>query len=670
MAKKQRKVEALTVQRFITDVLIGQLKFSSNKIVNDTTFSKYTGSKRPDLLISNIEYQINVTSQKEYIENLLAYAEAKDVSCKVNDKDWKDAINQGKDKSKKLGFPYFIVTNCKTSIFYNSETLNEILLNGNPLREFPTEDVLRLIKKQLTINSEIDNISTSIDTQNSVSETIFNKKLWELANIYRSIDFQNITEKIDFTIGLVALKYYEEKIINDGTKNEAINYWSDLNEYKENKDSFRALFCGYIQRITNESNFNEFRDLLNVVLFKFNSGSISDDVIVEIYDTIESVGSLHGCGFDLFGAVYEMFASNKEKGDFGEFFTRRHYTHIFAKLLLKSEIFYDSSRKFKILDTSCGTGGFLTEAYRILKDNYIHSNTIREGDKFLKEECIYGYDIRIENVSRTKLNMFLVGDGHTNIVKHDTLTDRLDFDSFDYIATNPPMGNGIVKAESTIISTTRYEIAFIVRIIKLLKVGGKAVVIMPDGFLENPSFGNFRMDFLEKCHVNAIVSLPKFAFAPYTKEKTYALFFQKKAPKMTKIQSEDIWMYIIDNDGYANSDNRFPTKLKNEKYQWLHDEISSWIDKDGVERTGLLEDRWLKFDDSSTTGTEWLTEKGINQKSRKGGFIKMTSLNTNNYYNLLPEFHLRKREPSYITFKELNQELKKIKEQFSQLSEL
>ena len=45
---------------------------------------------------------------------------------------------------------------------------------------------------------------------------------------------------------------------------------------------------------------------------------------------------LHGTGFDLFGAVYEMFANAKEKKDFGEYFTRRHYTHIFSKLLLQN----------------------------------------------------------------------------------------------------------------------------------------------------------------------------------------------------------------------------------------------------------------------------------------------------------------------------------------------
>ena len=59
-----------------------------------------------------------------------------------------------------------------------------------------------------------------------------------------------------------------------------------------------------------------------------------------------------------------------------------------------------------------------------------------------------------------------------------------------------------------------------------------------------------------------IISLPKFAFAPYTKEKTYAVYLQKKNKAATRIQKKPVWIYIIDNDGLANSDTRFPTKLK------------------------------------------------------------------------------------------------------------
>ena len=146
MSKKKR--EALTVTRLIKEVLVDQLSIPFKQIVNDTSFRDYTGSQRPDLLIS--EFEFDGENEEQYIANLVAYAEAKD-NCSVDDADWKDAIKQGKIKSKKLNLPYFIVTNCKTSVFYNAKTLKEITLNKNPIREFQTIDILRLIKNRLII---------------------------------------------------------------------------------------------------------------------------------------------------------------------------------------------------------------------------------------------------------------------------------------------------------------------------------------------------------------------------------------------------------------------------------------------------------------------------------------------------------------------------------------
>jgi type I restriction enzyme M protein len=129
--KAKKKQEALTVQRLIHEVLVGQLSIPLRQIVNDTTFAKYTGSKRPDLLISEFEYDPVQKNEDQFINNLVAYAEAKD-DCIVDSTDWEDAIKQGLIKAPKLNLPYFIVTNGKTSIFYNAKTKKEIKLNGNP----------------------------------------------------------------------------------------------------------------------------------------------------------------------------------------------------------------------------------------------------------------------------------------------------------------------------------------------------------------------------------------------------------------------------------------------------------------------------------------------------------------------------------------------------------
>ena len=325
---------------------------------------------------------------------------------------------------------------------------------------------------------------------------------------------------------------------------------------------------------------------------------------------------------------------------------------------------YNPDKKFSIIDPACGTGGFLTESFKVLINNYEKNGTLDDDAKtFLSKNCFYGIDVRDENISRTRLNMFLVGDGHTHMYADNTLKPtKENSKEFQYVITNPPYGNGTIRANTTAITSTRTEVAFICKVIELLKPGGKACIITPDGILENPSFKKFRMELLEKCEIYAIISLPKFAFAPYTKEKTYALFIKKKSSKITKIQKNAIWMYIIDNDGLANSDKRFPTKLRNNRNGWKHDEISGWVSTEGIEMPGILESRWLKFDDSNNP-TKWIDEKGIEHCERKGGNINIDNVLNDNYITLLPEYYLRPYAPHYINENEFDLEIEKINEE-------
>ncbi|MEZ9370951.1 class I SAM-dependent DNA methyltransferase [Shewanella sp. 10N.286.51.B2] len=661
MAKSNKKQEALTVTRLINEVLVQQLDIPLKNIVNDTAFSEYTGLKRPDLIISDFPYDGG--NEKQYIENIVAYAEIKD-NCSVDDKDWKDAIKQGKEKSKKLKIGYFIVSNLKTSRFYNSKNGKEILLNGNSLRDFQTIDILRLIKAKLDKDNGLHKITTNADTISAISEAVFNKKLWELATVYRGIGFKDNTQKIDFTIGMIALEFFEEKERLDGNHDSTKIYWSDCKGQKS--EIISANLTQYIIRLEKETTFSTFIELMEAVRISISGRPGKEELISpanlkEIYEIIDSMSPLHGCGFDLFGAVYEMFASNKEKKDFGEYFTRRHYTHIFTKLLLAGEQHFDKDKKFTVLDLACGTGGFLTEAFSVIKSNYTETDTLtKESLKFLSENCFYGVDVREENISRTKINMFLVGDGHTHMVSKNSLTYDFEGSQFDYIVTNPPYGVGNIQAETSAISTVRTEIAFLCKIINLMKVGGKSCVIIPDGVLENPSFSKFRKEILEKCNLDAVLSLPKFAFAPYTKEKTYALFLTKRSNKITKPQKSDVWMYIIDNDGLANSDKRFHTKLRNTDLSWIHDEISGWINKSGEEELGALESRWMKFDDINSGGTSWVDEKGVEKTLVKGGFISVKKIISDKHIKLLPEYYLRPYSPKYVTIKDIDLEYDEI----------
>ncbi len=99
MAKKIKR-EALNVSRLINEILVKQLNIPFRQIVNDSTFIEYTGSKRPDLLISEFEFDEKENNVKQFIDNLVAYAEAKD-NCSVDDKDWKKEVIEALNEENK-----------------------------------------------------------------------------------------------------------------------------------------------------------------------------------------------------------------------------------------------------------------------------------------------------------------------------------------------------------------------------------------------------------------------------------------------------------------------------------------------------------------------------------------------------------------------------------------
>jgi hypothetical protein len=101
---------------------------------------------------------------------------------------------------------------------------------------------------------------------------------------------------------------------------------------------------------------------------------------------------------------------------------------------------------------------------------------------------------------------------------------------------------------------------------------------------------------------------------------------------------------------------------------WMHDEISGWVSTEGEEMSGVLEEHWMKYDDSSTKGSEWMTEKGETVKLRKGGFIPISAIKEPTaYYCLLPEYYLRPSESTFITFEQLKEQATSIENQIKEM---
>ena len=341
----------------------------------------------------------------------------------------------------------------------------------------------------------------------------------------------------------------------------------------------------------------------------------------------------------MFGETYEVLANKKTKSEFGEFFTRRHiikslldifYTTADITNILKN---HNGEEEIKICDTSCGTGGFLTESFKLIANYYNKNKTNYKKEINLSkmaQKVVCGLDINGTNITRTQINMYLAGDGFSEIKQQDTL--KLDKkEMYDFVVTNVPYGKGEVLVDKTITNNKRLEVNFVIKIIQLLKHNGKALIIVPDGLLEAPSLSPIREWILKQCKLTTIISLPKFAFAPYTKEKTYAIILEKRNEPLSdllEIKNEQYWSYIIDNDGFANSDKKFETGLKEPNGKWKHNELSDWteIKEDGTSKQhkSIMVENYRKEHNEliDPSFNEW----GRKIEGKKFGYITFTQV--------------------------------------------
>ena len=292
------------------------------------------------------------------------------------------------------------------------------------------------------------------------------------------------------------------------------------------------------------------------------------NIIDEIYEEILQQEQ-KGQGFqDTQGDVYEhLLAEITSAGKLGQFRTPRHIIQLICELV-------DPKLGDTICDPACGTGGFLLGAYQHILTAHTskeHQTTDENGltrgllgDKLtderqwrqLKEKTFYGYDMDDSMVRIGLMNLMMHGISVPNIEQKDTLSKKYDEDNyFDVIMANPPFKGSIDKGdinESLSLPTTKTELLFINRIIKSLKIGGRAGVIVPDGVLFGSSNAHkmARKMLLNDCELQGVISLPSGVFKPYAGVSTAILLFVKGG------ETEKVWFYDMKADGYSLDDKR------------------------------------------------------------------------------------------------------------------
>ena len=237
----------------------------------------------------------------------------------------------------------------------------------------------------------------------------------------------------------------------------------------------------------------------------------------------------------LFGDIYEQILKDLQSaGNAGEFYTPRAVTNFMVNRI-------DPKLGEKIMDPACGTGGFLACSFEHVKNNYV--KTV-EDHKTLQTQ-IHGVEKKQLPHLLCTTNMLLHGIEVPVQVKHgNTLNKPLSNwdDDVDVIVTNPPFGgteeDGIEKNFPSEFQTRETADLFLQLIVEVLKPGGRAAVVLPDGTLFGEGVKTkIKKMLTEECNLHTIVRLPNGVFAPYTSIKTNILFFTKGEP------TENVWFY-------------------------------------------------------------------------------------------------------------------------------
>ena len=355
----------------------------------------------------------------------------------------------------------------------------------------------------------------------------------------------------------------------------------------------------FLKKLKGDDGANAFAKQMKDAVFIIPKPTLLTEA-VEIIDSLKIMEQNQ----DTQGDIYEFLLSELQaSGKNGQFRTPRHIIKMMCALV-------NPKLGDRICDPSCGTGGFLIGAYQhILRTNTSDKLvTIDEdgrehglvGDKikdkkvwdYLKNSTFYGYDFDTTMLRIAAMNLVLHGIENPNIVYTDTLSKKFQEEGkFNVILANPPFKGSIDKGDvseslTRLVSTTKTELLFVAKIIHLLGVGGKCAVIIPDGVLFGASNAHIaiRKMVVDECQLEGVISMPSGVFKPYAGVSTAILIFTKGG------ETEKVWFYDMQNDGFSLDDKRDRVKGND-----IPDIIGNWNERKKLKEPSE-NDKWFWVD--------------------------------------------------------------------------
>ncbi|QIL83406.1 SAM-dependent DNA methyltransferase [Diaphorobacter sp. HDW4A] len=286
---------------------------------------------------------------------------------------------------------------------------------------------------------------------------------------------------------------------------------------------------------------------------------------------------------DTKGDLYEyMLGKIATAGQNGQFRTPRHIIKLMVDMMAPTP-------SDAICDPACGTAGFLVAAAEYLQDH--HAQAIHKDAKSTRrfnEETFFGFDFDSTMLRIGSMNMLLHGVENPRIENRDSLSEGHSgvSEEFSLILANPPFA-GSLDDESVasdlqaIVKTRKTELLFVALFLRLMKNGGRAAVIVPDGVLFGSSKAHkaLRQMLVEEHKLDGIVSMPSGVFKPYAGVSTAILLFTKTSSGGT----DGVWFYDMQADGFSLDDKRnvLPDGHDNNN---LPDVLARWAERNGSEK--------------------------------------------------------------------------------------
>jgi len=358
----------------------------------------------------------------------------------------------------------------------------------------------------------------------------------------------NPSEAFDELDKLIFCKIWDERKARKSGVAYDFQIFTEETEEKTNSELLNRIKALYEQG--REKDPEVFRDNIRLSAAKCRT----------VVGYLEST-NLNKTDLDSKGRAFETFMGNFFRGDFGQYFTPRAIVKFIVDVL---PIKHDDL----VLDTSCGSGGFLLHALdkvRRQADDFYDVTSVEHYKHWhdFAEKNLFGIEIN-EQIARTaKMNMIIHDDGHTNVITSDglipadeimtkTKNQGFKYNGFNYIITNPPFGSVVKSSEQSYLSNYDFakkeadwlssntkdtfkenqstEILFIEQCHNFLKDNGYLAIVLPDGVLTNSSLQNIRDGIEEKFRIVAVVSMPQTAFAATGAGVKSSVLFVRKYP--------------------------------------------------------------------------------------------------------------------------------------------